>query len=64
MSDKDRLREELDSWFIEIGVTESGGRKQSSALEVGLQMLEVGHPYPEALQATKDFWQVEDRAPR
>ncbi|MQA99975.1 MAG: hypothetical protein GEU78_06735 [Actinobacteria bacterium] len=60
MSDRDRLREELDWWFVEIGVTESGGEKERAALEAGFRMLEVGHPYEEALEASKRRWQVEE----
>jgi hypothetical protein len=61
VSDRDRLREELDRWFIEIGVTESGGEKERAALEAGFRMIEVGHPYEEALEASKRRWQDEER---
>jgi hypothetical protein len=61
MSDRDRLREGLDKWFSEIGVTESGGEKEQAALDAGFRMLEVGHSYEEALEAAKDLWQAEER---
>jgi hypothetical protein len=59
MSDRDRLREELDRWFVEIGVTDSGGEKEQAARDTGFRMLEVGHSYEEAVEAAKRQWQVE-----
>jgi hypothetical protein len=60
MSDRDRLREELDKWFVDIGVTESGGEKGEAALDAGFRMLEGGHTYDEALTAAKRRWEVQE----
>jgi hypothetical protein len=61
MGNKEKLREELDLWFIKIGVTDSGGEKETSALDVGVEMLEAGHSYDEAFSAAQRFYEVGGR---